>query len=320
MYVNNGDVVGTYCIQHDISAGGMSHIFLATLLDRPNFRAALKFNGSAHPRYQDLLRHEAEILAQLRHPNIVRIFPMRLERKTYYTARAQDIPHRPWYFAMEYLEGGSLDQHVAQIAGFPLAWRVELFYQLLITVHFIHQNGLAHLDLKPENIVLRHFPRPDQGPQPTIIDFGSASLLERRARLSFSVHYSPPEIILAQRRQKEGKTPCLETLRPEKTDVWALGAILFELLTGMPLVPEAGGDGAMRRILDGNWPSVRASRPEIDESFDLMLAVMLHPEPQARPTLDELLVAIEEKIVSVCPPRIPFSEAPASGSAGIGGR
>ncbi|MEW5987103.1 MAG: protein kinase family protein, partial [Chloroflexota bacterium] len=192
MAIRSGDVLGPYTIERVLSKqGGMSQLLLAYETDRPQYKAAIKAHltqSSNRLAYQDLLRHEVTILQELRHPGIVRVYPMRIDGKVVYTARAADRPDQPWYFAMEYLGADSLDKHLDRIVKkFPLVWSMELFYQLLTVIHFMHQSGYAHCDLKPHNILFRHPPNPSHTPDPVLVDFGSAtSIAKGMDQLSFS--------------------------------------------------------------------------------------------------------------------------------------
>ena len=306
MQLNNGDTVGPYIIEQVISQGGMSHIYLAVDAGKPHYRVALKFNASEKSAFQDLLRREADVLATVRHPNIVRIYPLRLqEKKVVYQARAKDVPSRPWYFSMEYVAGGGLEEYMPRMMQFPIPWRIELFYQVLIAVHFMHGAGYGHCDLKPENILLRERPRADRLPQPVLIDLGSVSSIGRRERLTVTPDYAPPELIRAARDPENRSLLEPESLPPAKGDVWALGAILYEMLASVPLVSESDQTAIAETILKGEWHSIRSYQPDVHESLEILVSMMLHPNPHSRPPLEELIEAIEEKIASVAPPRIP---------------
>ena len=308
MHLTHSDTIGPYLIDRPLSQGGMSHIYLASHCERPYYKVVLKLNASEKSTFQDLLRREADHLAALRHPSIVRIYPLRLpgSKCVVYQARAKDQPNRPWYFAMEYIAGGGLDAHLRQISQLPVNWRIELFYQLLLAIQFMHNHGYAHCDLKPENILLRERPRLDRTPQPILIDLGSISSMKRRDQLTNTPHYSPPELILAASEPQNRTLQAPELLPPGKGDIWALGAILYELLAGAPLVNEDEPAAVAAAILKGEWPSIRSQQPDVHESLEIMVSMMLHRNPHRRPEISELIEAIEEKIASVAPPRIPI--------------
>lgn len=306
MNIQPGNTIGPYCIERSISQGGMSHLFLASLIENPTHKAAIKFNASTKTQYQDWLRREADILRELRHPNIVHIYPLRINRNVVYVARASTVPGEPWYFAMEPILGGGLDHNLRTIVQFPLLWRIELFYQIIITVHYMHRCRYAHLDLKPENIVLRQPPAIEHHPRPVLVDFGSVSPLDRRSRISATVPYAAPEVLQAL----IGETAEAAYTHPEKADVWALGTILYELLVGQPLITTNDPKEALAHIAESNFPILTALAPDTPKALEVVLSVMLNPSAPERPPLDDLVVAIEEKIAPICPPRLPQQDEP----------
>jgi serine/threonine protein kinase len=251
--------VGNYQIDKILSKSGMSFVYQAHLSNQPNFKVALKINlESESPRniYQDLLRHEAEHLARFRHPNIVRIFPLNLPTgKVLYCARAIEIPENPWYFTMEYISASDLGKYIKNFSKFPVPWIIELFYQLLITVQFIHRMGYGHCDLKPENILLREPPDPSRVPHPILTDFGTTHRLDSKIfQPTRSLRYSPPEVIMAYTRRDIDSTNF--PLYPNKIDLWCLGAILFELLTGQHLFNQNKEADITSSILRGELKKV----------------------------------------------------------------
>jgi len=308
MAFQTGDIIGPYTISKLLSnEGGMSQVFLAHDTERPSHMAALKVQMTHEEKgavFQDLLRQEAETLQHLRHPGVVRIYPLRIDNRVAYAARAYDYNNQPWYYAMEYLsQGSNLSSVIKSIRKFPVEWIVELFYQLLIVVEYVHLRGYAHGDLKPQNIFLRYPLAINETPFPILIDFGSATTIKHGIRqLSASIRYSPPEVILALERQDISP----ETLitQPEKIDVWALGAILFEMVTGRPLINRSNRREITTTILRDRLDTMRSLRPDIHPSLDKLASVMLRRNATERPDITELLQAVEERIHSVRPPRI----------------
>jgi len=121
---------------------------------------------------------------------------------------------------------------------YSIDWTLELFYQILIAVEFMHHNGVAHGDLKPDNIIFRQSPAANKLPQPVLIDFGSASLFDRMRQLTSSMGYSPPEVMDAVKKKIGlNEAPNIDA---EKIDIWALGVILFEILAGRKMRPTKG--------------------------------------------------------------------------------
>jgi serine/threonine protein kinase len=194
-----------------IAAGGMGVVYRARQLslDRVVALKMLLSGAFAGPEELARFRKEAQAVAHLEHPHIVRIYDF---------GTCSGVP----YFSMEFVEGGSLKQQLA--AGLPTPREAAaLTATLARAIHYAHEHGIVHRDLKPANILLR-------GPGlPLITDFGLAKRLDASGHSTASgalmgtAPYMAPE-------QASGKNRAITAA----TDVWALGTILYELLTGQP--------------------------------------------------------------------------------------
>jgi serine/threonine protein kinase len=229
---------------------------------------------------------------------------VRHTRQIDYAARASQLPGAPWYYLMEYLPDGPLADRIGALhQKISTDWCVELFYQLLTTIYYMHKVGYAHGDLKPENLFMRLTPNHKEVPVPVVIDFGSASSLRRGiTRLAVSPRYAPPEALTALARDDIALQDL--RLRADKIDVWSLGAIFFELLTGSPLINTTDITKITTTLTRGQLARIRDLRPELHESLDKLLARMLARQPSQRPNVKEVIQALEERINSVRPPRV----------------
>ncbi len=198
-----------YEIECEIGRGGMGVVYRAvhSSLGR---RVAIKMilAGNSQGEERERFISEAEAVARLKHPNIVQIYEI------------GEVEGRP-YFSLEYVEGGSVED---LFGGKPMAWRAaaKLVTELARAVQAAHEQGIVHRDLKPANVLL------DSDGTPKITDFGIAKRLD------------------AVRQTQTGKilgTPCY--MSPEQAlgrgdlvgpgaDIYALGAILYDALTGRP--------------------------------------------------------------------------------------
>ena len=210
--------IGHYQIAQTLGRGGMSTVYLARD-DRDGKEVALKVipNGAdADPTDLARFHAEAEAVARLNHPNIVRLYEV---------GEAAGMA----YLAMEYVPGGNLYKRITRGGPLPATDAAALVEPLARAAHYAHTHGIVHRDLKPANILLGP-PSPDHRlGTPKIADFGLAKQLDRSLRLTRSgvalgtPHYMAPE-------QAHGGP----TLVGPAADVYALGAILYECLTGRP--------------------------------------------------------------------------------------
>jgi len=303
--ISNGSKLGQFQIEKSLSnIGGMGSVYLASLAENPKLKVAIKVarTDSRGPAAEDvLLQREAELLSKWdwRYPGIVRLYPLPRGRSVEYALRATGVDNQPWYMVMEYLRGYSLTQNLKKIEKFPFEWKVELFYQILCSVSFLHQKGYAHRDLKPDNIVFREPISVNTVPQPVLVDFALATDGKGNydvAEQSLTLEYSGPEVLYASM----GKGNNWAIKDPLPSDIWSLGTILYELMTGDPLFK---GDRAKIRtsiIQEQLEPRL----PENDERYHLLavfIRQMLRHDPATRPTIKQLLLALEAKFL---PPRI----------------
>ena len=253
--------IAGYDIQGILGRGGMGVVYRARHV-RLNRLVALKMLlAGAHARPQDRERfqREAEAVARLRHPNVVQIYDV------------GDSEGRP-YFTMELVEGGSLAQ---QLAGMPQPARqaAALVATLAQAMQAAHQAGIVHRDLKPANVLLT------SDGTPKISDFGLARCLEGGAGLTQSgaivgtPSYMAPE-------QARGNTPALGPA----VDVYALGAILYELMTGGPPFRAETAVATMLQVL-GEDP-VRPARlnAKVPRDLEIICLKCLHKDARRRYT------------------------------------
>lgn len=205
-----GAQIGHYKITAEIGAGGMGSVYLAERADGVfDQKVALKLikRGMDSDTIQKHFLNERQILASLEHPNIARLIDG--------GATQDDLP----FFVMEYVEGQSIVDYAAT-ENLDIEARLELFRKVCSAVSYAHQNLIIHRDLKPSNILVT------KDGTPKLLDFGIAKLLksdasnERSTRnFIFTPEYASPEQVRSEK---------LTTA----TDVYSLGVILYELLTG----------------------------------------------------------------------------------------
>jgi serine/threonine protein kinase len=204
-----------YEVLGELGRGGMGVVFRARQLALNRIVALKMLRGGATAGVEELrrFRREAEAVAALHHPNIIQIFEV------------GDTPDGP-FFALELVAGGSLAERLSR-GPMPPQETAALVETLARAVEHAHRQGLLHRDLKPANVLLM----PDPGGQPAIpkvTDFGLAKRLDGQGNLTQSGALLGTPAYMAP-EQAGGQS---EQLGPA-VDVWALGVILYECLTGV---------------------------------------------------------------------------------------
>jgi serine/threonine-protein kinase len=248
-----------YEVQGELGRGGMGVVYRAwhTRLNRPVALKMLLAGAYAEPADRERLQREAEAIAALGHPNIVQVHDV------------GDVEGRP-YFTMELVEGGDLAGH---IRGVPQAARqaAALVATLADAVHAAHQSGIVHRDLKPGNILLT------RDGTPKVTDFGLARRLGGNGGLTLTgMPMGTPSYMAPEQARCEKKA-----IGPA-TDVYALGAILYEMLTGRPPFYAETPTATLQQVLtDEPVPPARLN-PGVPRDLTTICLKCLHKEPHRR--------------------------------------
>lgn len=250
---------GDYELLEEIGRGGQGVVYRARQKSL-NRTVALKVIGLGHwasTPHLKRFRRDAEAAASLEHPQIVPIY---------------EIGERDGscYFSMKFVEGGQLDQVIKRE---PISPRqaAELLVTIARTVQFAHEHRILHRDIKPGNILL------DRNGEPHLTDFGLARLTEQESTVtnSFDIlgtpSYMSPE-------QAAGDTKELSAT----TDVYSLGAVFYQMLTGDP--PFAGGTTyeTIRMVLESEPRNPRARNPKVDLDLATICLKCLEKNPARR--------------------------------------
>src|SRR5262245_34790987 len=248
-----------YEVIEEIGRGGMGIVYKArqSRLNRVVALKVLLAGAQAGPKSRIRFRAEADAVARLQHPYIVQIYDI-LEQDSQFC------------LALEYVGGGSLTRKIAGRPQ-PVPWSTQLIRNLADAAQFAHERGIVHRDLKPGNILLT----PEGVPK--IVDFGLAKRLDAQTSTTKTgTVLGTPDYMAPE--QADGR---VHEIGPA-TDVYALGAILYELLTGRP--PFRGE--AMVRVLDAvrfhSPQPPRSLRPEIPRDLELVCLKCLEKSPGKR--------------------------------------
>ena len=250
----------------EIAHGGMGVVYRARQksLDRIVALKLLLFGPHAPPESVKRFRAEAVATAALQHPNIVAIHEV-------------GFCEGQHFIAMDYVEGQSLS---ALVRGSPLPARRAAGYVKTIAeaIHYAHERGILHRDLKPANVLI------DANDQPRVTDFGLAKRLAGDSELTVtgqvlgSPNYMPPE-------QATGKRGTLS----RRSDVYALGAILYHALTGRPPFVGESLAETVQQLLNVEPVSPRALNPSVPADLETVCLKCLEKDPGKRYATAQML-------------------------------
>lgn len=254
--VAHADLLEGYAIVREISRGGQGVVYEG-LQEGTRRRVAIKVlhpafssDGDARRRFE----REVELVASLRHPHIVSIF---------HVARTRD---RRDAYVMDFVDGATLKMHTRGAERLRVGDALALFAQICDAVQFAHQNGIVHRDLKPSNILV------DAAGEPRLLDFGlarpiapgDAEQITLSEQIVGTLPYMSPE-------QTRGGEAALDT----RSDVYSLGVILYEMLTGrLPYRVEPPLMDALRSIAETTPAPMRAA-------WSADAGVAANPRPRA---------------------------------------
>jgi len=250
---------GDYELFEQIGRGGQGVVFRARQKSL-NRIVALKVIGLGHwatKAHLKRFRLEAEAAARLEHPGIVPI---------------HEVGERDGscYFSMKLVEGGQLDE-VARRELMPIRRAVKLIAKVARTVHYAHEHGILHRDIKPGNILL------DANGEPHLTDFGLARLVESESSVTQTLDVLGTPSYMAP-EQAVGNNAAVSSA----TDVYGLGAVLYQLLTGQP--PFAGGTTyeTIKLLEDTEPRPPRLLNPKVDRDLSRVCLKCLEKDPKRR--------------------------------------
>jgi len=267
-----GETLDHYRIENLVARSGMASIFRATDL-RDGKPVAIKI---PHPEMEadvvlyDRFKREKEIGQKLNHPGVMKVYP--------------DEGHTQVYMVMEWVEGRLLRQILHEQKKFPAERAVRMALRICDALDYIHKNGVVHRDLKPENIMV------DENDNAKLIDFGIAGH-EGSRRLTFAklsqVMGTPDYISPEQVKGKRGDG---------RSDIYALGVMLYEMLTGTTPFQGPNAFAIMNERLLNHPVPPREIDPSISPPLQEIIYRALEREPKNRyPTAHEFAWDLEHQ-------------------------
>jgi len=254
--------LGDYELLEEVGRGGQGVVFRARQksLNRTVAVKVISLGQWASKEHLKRFRREAEAAARLEHPGIVPI---------------HEVGERDGscYFSMKFVEGGQLDEVVRRT---PMSIReaTELIAKVARTVHYAHEHGILHRDIKPGNILL------DSKGEPHLTDFGLARLVGTESTVTRTLEVLGTPSYMAP-EQAAGNNPAAAGLT-SATDVYGLGAVFYQLLTDHP--PFAGGTTyeTIKLLLDTEPRQPRVLNPKIDRDLSTICLKCLEKDPKRR--------------------------------------
>jgi WD40 repeat protein len=253
-------VIGGYQLRRRLGAGGMGIVYEAEqantgrLVALKLVRPELLESATARARFH----REVELAASLTHPNICTVY------------EAGDVDGQP-FLALQLVSGESLSKRIAA-APLPVATAIAIAEKLALALHAAHEAGLVHRDMKPANVILR----PDG--EPVLVDFGLARALDQEQSgltLSGEVVGTPAYLAPEQIEPRRGAID-------RRTDVYALGVTLHELLTGKLPFTAPTRDALYRRILAGDRSRDSWVQSDVSRDLRAIVETALDHEPRRR--------------------------------------
>ncbi len=297
-----GQEIGNWRIESKLGEGGMGTVYLARhkTLEMPVALKVLAHTLSRDDKFRERFIREARAQAQLRHPGIAQVMD--------FIEQGEDL-----FLVIEYLPGGTLAERLERNPKITPMTALSWTEQALSALDYAHQRGVIHRDVKPSNLMF------DEAGRPKVVDFGIALTLDGRRLTTTGTlgtpHYMSPEQI----RQKDVD---------HRTDVYAMGVVLYELLAGRPPFDAASDfDVRLAQVSDPPKP-LREQNPEIPEELEAIVLKALAKNPNERYAgcgeFARALACVRETRDDSFHPRA-FTLAaadpgPCSGSAGVQGR
>ncbi|HEX9901425.1 MAG TPA: protein kinase [Acidobacteriota bacterium] len=256
----NETKIGKYTILGEIGRGAMGIVYKATdpYIGRTVAVKTIRFDvlgqGPERDMAQKRFMREAHSAGNLSHPNIVTIYDV-----------GEDGDQS--YIAMEYIEGSSLEEVISSKKRLSLTEIISLIEQVANALDTAHRKGVIHRDIKPANILI------DQEGKPHLVDFGiarlSTSTMTQTNMIMGTPYYMSPEQIAGKKVDN-------------RSDIFALGGVLYEILTGQKPFPGETITTVIYKIMNENPPPVRNFQKNLPEGLEPILQKALAKEPGAR--------------------------------------
>jgi serine/threonine-protein kinase len=309
----NEIIAGKYRVEGHLGSGGMGVVVTAIQLDLGR-RVAIKMVPPRSVRRRAAVERflrEARALSAIDSEHVVSVYDV---------GRSDDGTP---FMVMEYLEGTTLSRLVAAHGALPVEEALSYVMQACVAVAECHARGIVHRDLKPDNIMVLE--RPSQRGTVKVLDFGISKTEwvdddQGRARLTGTMDVLGTPAYMSPEQVRSSKSV------DARSDIWALGAVLYELLTGQPAFGGATVAALSAQIVSEDPPPPRLLRPDLPPELEQIVLGCLRKKPDERPqTVKDLADALapfaglqasvwRERIAAIDRESIPPASSPRASS------
>jgi len=277
-------IKGKYKIYDEVGSGGFATVYLGRNMDTNEMVAikVLSEQFTREPRYLERFRREAGLAERLQHKNVVRIFDHGIE----------DGLH---FLVMEFVEGLTLDQIIERRGGLPVEEALSYAKQACAGLDAAHRADVVHRDIKPANLMIT------PGGTVKIMDFGIARMESMVGLTQSGMFMGTPRYISPEMARGTGADI--------RSDLYALGLLIHEMLTGSPPFDADNPWAVLRQQIEEKLPPLRQARPDVPQWLEAIVARAAAKDPAQRfQSPAELLAAIEQQTTK--PTNVPQAPPP----------
>ena len=272
-----GEMFGDYTVEKLLGKGGMGAVYLVRAPGGERYAVKVMDANIARDMPDTLKRflREAEFAITIRHPNLIPVHRV-----------GQDTKTRLCYLVMDYMPGGSLADRLGKRKRLSVEEALSIVVQIAGALEVAHRHGVIHRDIKPDNILF------DLDGTPKLADMGVAKFTDGTHKTTVTTTgmiigtpaYMAPEQMIDSRHIDA------------RADIYALGVVLYEMLTGCRPHEESTAVELLAKAIKGEpLPDVRTLRPEVSAALAYVLSLMCAPKPEERPSTPHVVVEMVQQ-------------------------